>query len=97
MVSKPAPAVFGELHPLPVVVPGLVLAAELHAERLGGRALGRRDVRLELHRVRTGVGDGVHKRVREAEAAVVRERHLADDETATRAERGDGWMCHDRT
>src|SRR5258705_12992984 len=97
MVSETAPAVFGELHPLPIVVARLVLAAELHAERLGGRALGRCDVRLELHGVRAGVGDGVHERVREAEAAVVRERNLADDQASSRAERTDCRMRHDLT
>ena len=82
--ARPRHSFLGELHPLPVVVARLVLPAELHAERLGRRALGGGDVRLELHGVGAGVRDRVDERVRQAEAAVVRQRDLADDQATTR-------------
>jgi hypothetical protein len=47
-----------------------------------------------FHRVRAGVGDRIDKRMRQAEAAVVRERDLADDQTrrSRDRERGCGGM-----
>src|SRR5262245_40291968 len=83
MLSQSAPSLFGELHALPIVVPRLVLAAEFHAERLRGSALGFGDVRLEFHSVRANIGDRIHKRMCQPEAAVVRQRDFADDETAS--------------
>lgn len=46
------------------------------------RALGGSDVCLELHRVRTRIGYCINESVGEAQAAVVRLRHLADNEAA---------------
>ena len=84
VLGQAAPLLLGELHALPVVVARRVLPAERHAERLGRRALGGGDVRLELHGVGAGVGDRVDERVRQAQAAVVGQRHLADDAGSAR-------------
>ena len=86
--GQPAPLLLGELHPLPVVVARGVLPAELHAERFGRRALRCSDVRLELHRVGAGRGNGVDERVRQAETAVVRHRHFANHQASAGAEPG---------
>ena len=55
VLAQPRPLRLGELHALPVLVAGGVLVAELDPPRLVGRALGGRDVGLEL--------DGVHARL----------------------------------
>src|SRR5207253_7536230 len=93
--GEPAPPFLGKLHSLPVVVARFVLLAELHAERLGRRAFGGGNVGLKFHGIRTGVRDGIDKGVREPEAAVVCQRDLSDDETASGAETSDGGMRHD--
>ena len=90
MVGQPLPLRFGELDPLPVLVARRILPAELHAERFRGRALGRGDVRLELHGVGAAARDLVDERVREAEAAVVRQADLADDQAAILLQSGCG-------
>ena len=83
VLGKPPPALFGELHPLPVVVSRLVLTAEFHAKRFGRSALGRGDVRLEFHGICARIGNRIHKRMCEPKTAVVRQRDFADDETAS--------------
>ena len=87
VVGQAPPLLLGELHALPVVVARRVLAAELHAERLGRACSRRGDVRLELHGVGAGGGDRVDERVRQAEAAVVGQRDFADHEASAGAER----------
>src|SRR5262249_57121576 len=72
-----------ELHPPAVLVAGGVLARKFHPKRLRRRAFGRRDVGLELDRIRARARDLVDERVGVAEAAVVRQTDFPDDETAT--------------
>ena len=67
---------FGELHALPVVVPGGVLEAEFDAPRLGRRAFRGGDVGLKLDGVGAGAGNRVDVGVRRAQAAVVGLGHL---------------------
>lgn len=80
MLSEPKPLVLGELHPLPVVISGRVLLAELHAPWLTGCALGRRDVCLEFHRVGSCIRYCVNESVGQAKAAIMRLRYFADYE-----------------
>jgi hypothetical protein len=49
-------------------------------------------VRLELHGVGAGIRDRVDEGERETEAAVVRQRHLADDQTAAVTEASERGM-----
>ncbi len=86
MAGETVPLLLGELHPPPVVEPCPILRAEVHPPRFGWGALGRRDVGLELHRSRAGLGDRVDERVRQAQAAVMRLGHLADDQAAPGSE-----------
>src|SRR6185503_18810611 len=60
--GEATPLLLGELHPLPVVVAGRVLAAERDAKGLGGRAFRGGDVRLELHRVGARIRDRIDER-----------------------------------
>ena len=80
MRGKAAPLLLGKLHPLPIVEPRLVLPRELDTERLVERRFGRGDMGLELDRVGAGFRGRVDERMRQAERAVMRLRHLGDDE-----------------
>jgi hypothetical protein len=71
VAAQPGPGLRGELHPLPVLVAGVIGVAELDPPRFVGTALGSGDVGLEFHRIGTRVGDRVDESVRHAQAAVV--------------------------
>ena len=60
-----------------------ILDEVVHPEGLGGGALGGGDVRLELHRIRAAARRLVDERMRQAQAAVVRQPHLGDDQAAS--------------
>src|SRR5918996_730678 len=82
MGAQPGPLLLAEFHSLPVLVPRLILEGERRPPGLGGMALGRRDVCLELHRVGARRGDRVDEGVGRSEAPVMGLRHLADHERA---------------
>src|SRR5262245_47622658 len=86
MRSQASPLLLSELHPLPVLVAGCVLPAEFHPERLGRRAFGGGDVRLELHRVGAGSGECVDERVRQSQTAIMRQRDLAHHKASSGAQ-----------
>jgi hypothetical protein len=86
VLGQAAPLLFGELHARPVVVARGVLAAELHPKRLRRRALRGSDVGLELDSVGAGGGNRIDEGVRQAKAAVVRQRHFANQQASAAAE-----------
>ncbi len=86
--ASPCHCAFREFHPLPVVVSGSVLLAEIDSERFAGGTLRAGNVRLKFHGVGAGPRYFIDEGMRVADTAVVRQSHLADDETTTAFELG---------
>ena len=79
VLAQPCPRLSGEFHPLPILVAGDIGVAELDPPRFVSPAFRRCDVCLELHRVGTGVGDGVDEGMGRAQTAVMGLTDFADD------------------
>src|SRR4051794_10213890 len=87
MLGQARPLVFGELHALPVLESRLIQVGEALAPLIVTRRLGCRDVSLELHGVRAGVGDGIDESVGGSQAAVVGLGYLSNDREPVEVER----------
>src|SRR5262245_27212147 len=81
MLFQANPLLLSELHPLPVIVAGGILPAELHSPRFTGRALGSSNMSLKLDRICAGYSYRIDEGMRNSEAAVVGLSHLTNDQT----------------
>jgi hypothetical protein len=75
------PLLFGKLHAPPVLVASDILLAEPDPPRLGRRAFGGGDVRLELHCVRACAGRGIDIGVSRSQTPVMRLCDLGNHQT----------------